>query len=322
LHLAAAPMRSSRTSPDPDSLRAADAQAPSAQREAADGLALYRLLASFPALASYRAKLSAIVIAGTLVPAFVLLLVLVLGAGRWSLVAVLGIVVVLFGAAVAAMLWAIGRLLAPLDLAAKAIDDIALDHAPARIELPGNDAVAQVLRGVQALVGRIASQADAARKQAESDAVTGLANRRTGRDRAQALVDRECRRGRAVRAVLADVAGFRAFNARHGAGHGDALLRAIGRRLLRLAGDGGIAVRWDGDAFLLVEAAAPDAFADANELLGRPIVIKGSEEPVVLDLGIATTAEWMPIDALFVQAESALSAARAQRGRGGEAARR
>ena len=302
--------RSIRSTPDPQPLVAPAAVAASAPR---DGLAFYRLLASFPALATYRAKLAFVVVAGTALPALVLVLVLVLGAGRLSILGVLAVVVVLAVAACLAMLRALDRLLVPLETATRAIDDLALGRPLERAELPGNDTAAQVLRGVQGLVARIETQAAQASRDRERDDLTGLHNRRTGRELAQQLIDRECARGRVVRAVVADVDGFTAFNEAHGPGHGDALLKAIGARLARLAGDDGIAARWHGDAFLWIEAASPGAFADANELLGRPIVVKGSAEPLTLSIGIAETSERTPVDMLVGRAESALASARAAR---------
>jgi diguanylate cyclase (GGDEF)-like protein len=206
----------------------------------------------------------------------------------------------------------VGRLLVPLDLATESIDNVALERPLARVDLPGSDAAAQILRGVQALVARIEALANDAKHDRDRDELTGLWNRRAGRERAQALVDRETRRGRVVRALVADVNDFTAFNARHGTGHGDALLKAIGSRLARVAADDGLAVRWHGDAFLLVQAAAPGEWSDADELLGRPIVVKGSEEPLTLALGIAHAEQRVSIDTLVADAEAALARTRGE----------
>jgi len=286
------------------------ATGPAAVPRAIDRLGFYRLLASFPALASFRAKVNAIVLIGTLLPAFLLVLSIVLGAGRISAVALIVLVVLFIVAGVAFTVWALGRLLVPLDLAAESIDDVALERPLARAELPGSDAAAQILRGVQALVSRIESLVGNAKQSRDRDELTGLWNRRAGRERAQTLIERETRRGRAIRAMVADVNDFTAFNARHGTGHGDALLKAIAGRLARVAGDDGLAVRWGGDAFLLVEAAATDEWSDADELLGRPIVVKGSEEPLTLALGLARAEQRVSIDALVADAEAALASAR------------
>ena len=285
---------------------------PAAGPRSIDRLGFYRFLAGFPALAGFRAKVNAVVLIGTILPAFLLVLAIVLGAGRMSAVALIVLVVLFTAAGAAFIVWGLGRLLVPLDLATESIDDVALERPQGRVELPGSDAVAQILRGVQALVSRVESLVGDAKQNRDRDELTGLWNRRAGRERAQALIESETRRGRAVRAMVADVNDFTAFNARHGTGHGDALLKAIGARLARMAGDDGLAVRWHGDAFLLVQAAAPGEWSDADELLGRPIVVKGSEEPLTLGLGIAHAEERVLVDALVADAEAALARARGQ----------
>jgi diguanylate cyclase (GGDEF)-like protein len=271
-----------------------------------DRLGLYRLLASFPALATLRAKVAAIVAAGFFVPTFVLVLAIVLGAGRLGLMGVIAIAVVLAAVGAIAVIVALDRLLVPLELAESVIDDVAFGRPIARTDLPGTDVAAQVLRGVQALAQRVEREASGARERGERDELTGLLNRGTGRDRAQAMIDRETRRGLQVRVLLADVVDFAAFNARHGNGNGDAMLKAIAGRLARVAGDDGVAMRWSGDAFVLVQAGREDDMPEAEGLLARPIVVKGSEEPLRLALGSTTSAVRVPFDTLVAQAEAAL----------------
>jgi GGDEF domain-containing protein len=112
--------------------------------------------------------------------------------------------------------------------------------------------------------------------------------------------------------VVADVIGFRAFNEAQGSGHGDAMLKAIAARLQRVAGDEGLAIRWGGDAFMLVQTGGADELPEAEELLGRPIVVKGSEEPLRLALGSTETETRVAFDTLALQAEAALAIARAR----------
>ena len=304
-------MNQARATQPPKTVRKSSTALYSAPR-VVDRLGFYRLLASVPSLSSYRAKIIAVVLIGTLLPAFLLVLAIVLGAGRMSAITLIVLVVLFAAGSAAALVWALGRLLVPLDLATESIDDIALERPLARVDLPGSDTAAQILRGVQALVARVEALLDDAKQNRDRDELTGLWNRRAGRERAQALIDRETRRGRVIRALVADVNDFTAFNARHGTGHGDALLKAIGSRLSRVVSDDGLAVRWHGDAFLLVQAAAPGEWSDADELLGRPIVVKGSEEPLRLALGIAHAEQRVTIDALVADAEAALVRARAE----------
>ena len=280
--------------------------------EGGDHLGFYRLLASFPSLSSYRAKFYAVVAAGVFLPAFLLVLVLVLGAGRVGPLALIVLVVLLAGIATVVVCRCIDRLLVPLDLAEEAVDDVAFDRGVKRTELPGSDTAAQVLRGVQGLAKRVERDLRDARVKGERDELTGLYRRSVGRERAQQLIDRETRKGRRVRLVVADVIGFRAFNEAQGSGHGDAMLKAIAARLQRVAGDDGLAIRWGGDAFMLVQAGGADDLPEAEELLGRPIVVKGSEEPLRLALGSTETETRVAFDSLALQAEAALAIARAR----------
>lgn len=275
-------------------------------------LGLYRLLASFPLLASYRAKFTAVVLAATLLPAFLLVLALVLGAGRLGLVTLIALVVLLALVAAWLLLRAIDRLLVPLDLAEAAVDDVAFGRPVARTDLPGSDTAAQVMRGLQGLAKRVERDMAATRERGGRDELTGLLNRASGREQAQALIDRETRRGQRVRVLVADVVGFTAFNAAHGSGHGDAMLKVVASRLARLAGESGVAARWSGDAFVLVEAGSKDAMPDAEPLLGRPIVVKGSPEPLQLAFGLAESDERVTFDALVARAEADLAAARSR----------
>lgn len=139
--------------------------APESIPPAVDRLGFYRLLASIPALASYRAKVIAVVVVGTLLLASLLVLAIVPGAGRMSAITLIVLVVLFAAGSAAALVWALGRLLAPLDPATDSIDDVSLEGPLARVDLPGSDAAAQILRGVQALVAhRVAAQ----RREAES----------------------------------------------------------------------------------------------------------------------------------------------------------
>lgn len=287
-----------------------EAAAAPAAAGAADRLGFYRLLASFPALGSYRAKFVAVLAAGFFVPAFLLVLVVVLGAGRLGLLTLVALVVLFAVLGFALAVRAIDRLLVPLDAAEAAVDDLAFGRPVSRVDVPGSDTAAQVLRGVQGLAQRVEREVKDSRVRGERDELTGLLTRTAGRERAQQMIDGETRRGRCVRVVVADVVGFAAFNAIHGNGHGDAMLKVIASRIARVAGEGAIAARWGGDAFLLVESGMPDAMPDAQELLGRPIVVKGAEEPLRLAIGVAQTETRVLLDRLVADAEAALAAAR------------
>lgn len=283
-----------------------------ARRDAgpADRLGFYRLLASFPALGSYRAKFVAVAAVGFFAPAFLLVLAIVLGAGRLGLLTIVVLVVLFAVLGFALVVRAIDRLLVPLDAAEATVDDLAFGRTVTRVDVPGSDTAAQVLRGVQGLAQRVLREVQGSRTRGERDELTGLLNRSAGRERVQQMIDGETRRGRCVRVVVADIVDFAAFNARHGGGHGDAMLKVIAARIARVAGEDAVVVRWGGDAFLIAQSGPPDDMPDAQELFGRPIVVKGADEPLRLVLGIAHAPSRVPLDQLVAEAEAALAALR------------
>ena len=90
--------------------------------------------------------------------------------------------------------------------------------------------------------------------QANHDALTGLSNRRALHEALQADLA-SCR---ASALVLLDLDGFKAVNDRHGHAAGDALLAAVGRRLLACARADDVVCRLGGDEFAVVVRDVPD----------------------------------------------------------------
>lgn len=84
----------------------------------------------------------------------------------------------------------------------------------------------------------------------ETDALTGLYNRRYGRELVQSLADAEDKRPFAF--MLMDLDHFKQVNDTYGHETGDMVLKEVGRRLNNLADKGGIAVRLGGDEFVVV----------------------------------------------------------------------
>jgi diguanylate cyclase (GGDEF)-like protein len=278
-----------------------------------DRLALYRILASFPLLESYRAKVYAAVGLAFAVPLFLTLLAIVLGAGRMSVLMLflLFTSLVLLGYGFA--LWALDRLLAPLDVTARMLDAQVEGHALARVEVPGTDVAARLLRGVQALAGRLKAIDEEKLRGSERDALTGLLNRTAGRKAAQSFAEDAFKRGRSLRIVVADIDRFAELNASQGPIAGDLVLKTYGARLGKAAGADGLALRWDGDRFVLVEAGTEGDFRPVDDILARAIVVKGRDQPVTLSIGVAEATERAAFDELLGRAEAALRAARESR---------
>ncbi len=280
------------------------APTPHADAATRNSLFLYRLLASFPALGSYRAKLFVVASIGTLLPLFLVVVALVLGAGRMPVMSLIVLLVVFFGLGLAACLWALDRLTVPLEVAADALDAYAERRDAPPIELPGGDEMGRVARGIVALTGRLRAADEEKARLAERDELTGLLHRRAGRSRAQPLIDAAAKIGNLSRVVFADVDAFRVVNEARGSGFGDSLLKSIAGRLADAAGSAGLAMRWNGDQFVVVLTGPAESLPRVDEHMARAIVVKGLDAPVTLSIGVAETNERASFEALVAQAEA------------------
>ena len=136
------------------------------------------------------------------------------------------------------------------------------------------------------------------RRLAETDALTGLYNRRGFVQRAQAMV------GRHGTLAILDLDDFKSVNDKFGHDVGDAVLVRVARILERAAGEQGVAGRLGGEEFVIIGplGAAESARAaveslDLTELLGHGHL-------VTLSAGVATGASGY--ESLYVAADRAL----------------
>lgn len=122
------------------------------------------------------------------------------------------------------------------------------------------------------VVGSLAAQL---RRQADTDPLTGLGNRRVATRMLEHALRRRTRGGHVGRICVAllDLDGFKAFNDRRGHLAGDALLVEAARRWAETLGDHGVLSRTGGDEFtlLLPERTPEEAAAIVDELVaGTP----------------------------------------------------
>ncbi len=181
------------------------------------------------------------------------------------------------------------------------------------IPYPGGPArVASIrdLRAQRRLEERLAHEA-------RTDRVTGLPNRDQLTERLAAVLAGP--KDEPAAFLLLDVERFRVVNERLGHAAGDALLRAIGRRLGEVLRPGDLVARFDGDQFgLLLDGLAEPGQAIAvaariDEELRAPFDLAGREAFVTARLGVVrlriglhTTAD------VFREAEIALHRAKAE----------
>jgi diguanylate cyclase (GGDEF)-like protein len=153
---------------------------------------------------------------------------------------------------------------------------------------------------------------------AQTDSLTGLANRRAVEERLAAEVDRSRRTGRPMALLLADVDDLKVINDRYGHPAGDGLLRALASRLQRAVRRTDTAGRWGGDEFVVI---CPDTGPEAAERVASKLILLTNEAPValpLLNLRISVSVGWSVLGAgddeasLLAAADEALYRAKAE----------
>lgn len=125
---------------------------------------------------------------------------------------------------------------------------------------------------------------------ATTDGLTGLYNRRHFFELGQVEVDAGAR---PLCAILADIDHFKSVNDTWGHAAGDEVLFAVGQRLLRGAGEGGIVGRYGGEEFALLlpdtDLAGARALAEGLRCAvgDEAIAASGQQLRVTISLGVA-----------------------------------
>jgi len=101
------------------------------------------------------------------------------------------------------------------------------------------------------------------KRDALTDALTGIANRRLFEHRLQEEIIRRERHGHPLSCILADVDRFKDINDRHGHGVGDRVLRDVAGVLARNLRAGDVLARYGGEEFCLLLPTTPVAVAAA-----------------------------------------------------------
>jgi diguanylate cyclase (GGDEF)-like protein len=130
-------------------------------------------------------------------------------------------------------------------------------------------------------------------REARTDALTGLRNRRALEETAQAELKRAARQGTPIAVVLGDVDHFKEINDRHGHDVGDRVITAVGAHLIAVARESDVLGRWGGEEFLAILPGSdePSAVALAERMR---IAIEAAQLPlpdggrVTISLGVAS----------------------------------
>ncbi|WP_426409963.1 diguanylate cyclase domain-containing protein [Bradyrhizobium ganzhouense] len=157
------------------------------------------------------------------------------------------------------------------------------------------------------------------RQQAETDPLTGLANRAVFQARYREVVNDSLNHGFASALVLIDLDGFKKLNDTFGHLAGDACLCEVAQRLRRAFHNAGLVGRLGGDEFAIILRAPKDPARIARVLqqtvmmLSRPLFWNGLRLQVGASIGAALVGHphRRPIVELFAEADIALYDAKA-----------
>lgn len=130
-------------------------------------------------------------------------------------------------------------------------------------------------------------------RQAITDSLTGLPNRRLFNDRAEQTILRARRAGERVAVMIIDLDRFKEVNDTLGHHSGDVLLQEIARRLRRVVRESDTVARLGGDEFAVLlpgveDTVAAEAVAGALSLaISEPIALEGLTLDTDASIGIA-----------------------------------
>lgn len=175
-------------------------------------------------------------------------------------------------------------------------------HVGHRPSLNTVDEVETVAIQLGARVGLISAMSQT-KHQADTDPLTGLANRRRLENDVRELVRNET----PFALVLADLDHFKQLNDAHGHEMGDRALRLFARVMLRNVRDGDLVARYGGEEFVVVcplssAAAAADAF-DRIRLELAAAVTDGRTPPFTVSAGVVDTSESEQLEELIGAAD-------------------
>ena len=154
---------------------------------------------------------------------------------------------------------------------------------------------------------------DALEKQATTDSLTGLANRRYFRTLAEAEISRQMRSNRPLSLLYLDIDYFKCINDQHGHQTGDLVLSAVADYFRQSLRDQDIIARIGGEEFaiLLPDTSSVQALEIAERVRTGFSTLKSGSLPATVELTISiglTTLDGqsVPLDELLNQADRAL----------------
>jgi len=166
-----------------------------------------------------------------------------------------------------------------------------------------------VLSGFQRRLRTVEATAHAMQELANTDALTGVPNRRRVEQTLQLEMRRSQRYGRALSVVLLDLDDFKTLNDVHGHALGDEVLMALAERLTQALRSSDTFGRWGGEEFLVV---APETALEGAVTLAEAMRTRMRQAPLVAghdvraSFGVAEYLPGEPVTDLLRRADDAL----------------
>ena len=167
----------------------------------------------------------------------------------------------------------------------------------------------RLARPIAQVVGEVAHLS----KQVQTDALTGLANRRGLADRLESELAHALETGTSVSLVIADIDDFKLINDNYGHQTGDNIIRAAGGALAGSIRELDLAARFGGEEFavILPGAKVADARRSAERMRQAVMTIEsptpaGESAHVTMSFGVAEFPMYANVDALVAAADAAL----------------
>ena len=186
---------------------------------------------------------------------------LYLGLGRPSdplSILVVALLATLLGSALSYL--AIFHMISPIDRLIAAVDRYQEKGTEPFVDVRGSDSVKRLADKVLSLVRSQEQSLSVLRRQANSDPLTGLGNRRWLQNAVSVEMSRAARRGHWVWVIVFDLDRFKEINDRFGHGAGDEVLMIVAEVTQRQLRPYDLIARIGGEEFCVVSTDASDDF--------------------------------------------------------------
>ncbi|NGP16469.1 GGDEF domain-containing protein [Devosia aurantiaca] len=155
---------------------------------------------------------------------------------------------------------AIYQMVSPIDRLVRAVDRYQEEGTEPFVEVRGSDSVKRLAEKVASLVRAQEQSLSALRRQANSDPLTGLGNRRWLQNAVSVEISRAMRRNQSIWVIAFDLDRFKEINDRFGHAAGDEVLMIVAEVTQRQLRPYDLIARIGGEEFCVVSADASDDF--------------------------------------------------------------